>query len=94
MDSKQADPDLIRNDLPEIGGYIREDPLRAGSQTHREAGCVRGLGWAGLGWAACGVYLSGVVGCVREPRAGVDVPAYDVHFKPHHHPHTHIFPPT
>lgn len=34
----QADPDLIRNELPENTGYIREDPLRAGSQTHREAG--------------------------------------------------------
>ncbi len=38
--TQQADPDLIRNELPEIGGYIREDPVRAGLQTHREAGWV------------------------------------------------------
>lgn len=38
--TKQADPDLLRNELPENGGYIQKDPLRAGMQTHREAGWV------------------------------------------------------
>jgi hypothetical protein len=33
-----ADPDLIRNELPEIQGYIARDPQRAGSLTHKEAG--------------------------------------------------------
>jgi len=33
-----ADPDVIRNELPEMKGYIQTCPLRAGQLTHREAG--------------------------------------------------------
>lgn len=36
--SSQGDPDNIRNELPEIEGYIKVNPSTAGSLTHREAG--------------------------------------------------------
>ncbi|GAB5033874.1 zeta p-loop nucleoside triphosphate hydrolase [Nannochloropsis oceanica] len=35
-----ADPDVIRNELPEIEGYIERNPLMAGQLTHKEAGYV------------------------------------------------------
>jgi len=34
----QSDPDLIRNELPEIEGYIQSNPQKAGILTHKEAG--------------------------------------------------------
>lgn len=34
----QADPDLVRNQLPEIQGYIHANPETAGVLTHKEAG--------------------------------------------------------
>jgi len=35
-----ADPDLIRNEFPEIEGYIEKNSLMAGQLTHKEAGYV------------------------------------------------------